>query len=116
MLRFSRNTNDGGVSCYIRSDIGNLQKYFFPKEIENISVEIPLSTIKSLINGIIYRHPNHSNFLEIINANFYKLPTIIKELHILGDFNKNMYQNSKYITHDDNTISSKFQNHQLYNA
>ena len=58
--------------------------------------------------GIIYRPPSQSNFLEIINANFGKLDTDTKELSIIGDFNRNMYQNNKYIVRDDNTISSKF--------
>ena len=30
--------------------------------------------------------PNQSNFLEIINANFDKLDTDMKELYIVGDF------------------------------
>ena len=70
LLRCDRNRNGGGVDCYIRSDISYLQKHFFPKEIENIFVEILLPKTKSLIVGIIYRLPNQSNFLEIINANF----------------------------------------------
>ena len=63
---------------------------------------------RSLIAGIIYRPPNQSNFLEIINANFGKLDVDIKELYILGDFNINMCQNNKYIICDDNMVSSKF--------
>ena len=108
LLRCDRNRNGGGVACYIRSDIGYLQKHFFPKEIENIFVEILLPKTKPLIVGIIYRPPNQSNFLEIINANFDKLDTDTKESYILGDFNINMNQNNKYIVRDDNTISSKF--------
>ena len=38
LLRCDRNRNGGGVTCYIRSDIGYRQKHFFPKEIENIFV------------------------------------------------------------------------------
>ena len=108
MLRCDRNRNGGGVACYIRSDIGYLQKHFFPKEIESTFVESLLPKTKPLIVGIIYRPPNQSNFLEIINANFGKLDTNTKESHVAGDFNINMYQNNKYIVRDDNTISSKF--------
>ena len=66
--------------------------------------------IKPLIVEIIYRPPNQSKFLAIINANFDKLDTDTKESYILGDFNINMYQNNKlkYIVRDDNTISLKF--------
>ena len=107
LLRCDRNRNGGGVTCYSRSDIGYLQKRFFPKKIENIFVEILLPKIKPPIVRIIYRPPNQSNFLEIINENFKKLDTDTKESYILGHFNKNN-QNNKYILRDDNTISLKF--------
>ena len=58
--------------------------------------------------GIIYRPPNQSNFLEVINANFVKLDINTKEPYIIGIFNLDMHQNSKYIVRYDNTISSKF--------
>ena len=108
MLRRDRNRNGGGVACYIRSDIDYLQKCFFPREIENSFVEILLPKTKPVIVGIIYRPPNQSNFLEIINANFYKLDTDTKEWYILDDFNINIYRNNKWIVRDDYTISSKF--------
>ena len=63
---------------------------------------------KPLIVGIIYGHPNQSDFLESINAIFDKLDTDIKELYILGYSNLNMYQKNKYIIRGDSTISSKF--------
>ena len=106
LLRCDRNRNGGGVACYIRSDIGYLQKCF--SQIENSFVEILLPKTKPVIVGIIYRPPNQSNFLEIINANFYKLDTDTKELYILDDFNINIYRNNKCIVRDDYTISSKF--------
>ena len=81
---------------------------FFPKEIENILVEILLPKTKPLIVGIIYRPPNQSNFLEIINTNFDKLDSDTKESYILGNFNKDLYQNNKHIVRYYNTISSKF--------
>ena len=79
LLRHGRNRNGGGVACFIRSDIGYLQKQFFPKEIENIFVEILFPKTKLLIVGIICKSPNQSNFLEIINANFGKPDTNMKE-------------------------------------
>ena len=82
-----RNRSGGSVACYIRNDIGYLQKHFFPKEVKHIFVEITLPKTKPLVVGIIYRPPNESNFLEIINANFDKLDTNMKELYIFDDFN-----------------------------
>ena len=92
LLRCDRNRNDRGVSCYIRRDTGYLQRKqkSKPTEIENIFVEIILPETKSLIVGINYR-PNQSNLLEVINANFDKLDTDMKESYIFGDFNINMY-------------------------
>ena len=75
---------------------------------ENIFVEILFPETKPLIDRIIYRPPNQSNFLEFINANFDKLDTNIKESYILDTFNIDMYHNNKYIVCDDKTISLKF--------
>ena len=108
MLRCYSNRNSEGVACCGKSDIGYLQKHFFPKEIENIFVKILLPKTKLLIVGIIYRPPNQIIFLAIINANINKLDTGRKGSYILGDFNINMYESNKFIVHDDNTISSNF--------
>ena len=97
LLICDRKRNREGVACYIRSDIGFLQKHFFPKEIENIFVEILLPKTKPLLVGIIYRSPNQSNFLEIKNVNFDKLDNDTKESYILDDFYINMYQNNKSV-------------------
>ena len=43
------------------------RQHFFPKEIEQFFVEILLPKTKPLIVGIIYRPPNQSNFLDIVN-------------------------------------------------
>ena len=114
LLRWDRNRNVGGVACCIRSDIGYLQKHFFPKEIENIFIEVLLPKTKPIIAGIIFRPPNQSN-LEIINANFDKLDTNTKESYILGDFNINMHHNNKYIVRDDNRNSSKILSRNIKN-
>ena len=108
LFRCDGNRNGGGVAYYIRRDTGYLQKHFFPKEMENIFVEILFSETKPLIDRIIYRPPDQSNFLEFINANFDKLDTNIKESYILDTFNIDMYHNNKYIVRDDKTISLKF--------
>ena len=63
-LRCDRNRNGGGVACYIRSDIGYLQKQFFPKEIESIFVEILFPETKPLIVGVIDL-PSKVNYLKV---------------------------------------------------
>ena len=49
LLRCDRNRNGRGVACYIRSNIGYLQKHFFTKEIGNVFTEILLPKTKPLI-------------------------------------------------------------------
>ena len=65
LLRCDRKRNSGGVTCYIRSDMGYQQKHFFPNEIENIFVEVVLPKTKPQIIRIIYRPPNQISSLEI---------------------------------------------------
>ena len=49
LLSRDRNRNDGGVACYIRSDISYIQKQHFPEEIENIFFEILLPKTKLIV-------------------------------------------------------------------
>ena len=44
-----RKRNDGGVTCYVRSDISYIQKQYFPEEIDNIFFEIVLPKTKSIV-------------------------------------------------------------------
>ena len=46
---------------------------------------------------------------------FEKVDIDKKEIYILGDFNKNMYHNNRYIVRDDSTISSKVLSHDVKN-
>ena len=107
LLRRDRNKN-GGVACYIRSDISYIQKQYFPEKIENIFSEIVLPKTKSIVAGIIYRLPSQNNFLEVLNKKIPSIDTDAKETFILGDFKVNIYENSKYIVLENNTVCTKF--------
>ena len=62
------------ITSYIRSDIGYLlTKILFSEGNRKYFLKILLPKTKPLIVEIIYRSPNQSNFLEILNANFDKL-------------------------------------------
>ena len=61
----------------------------------------------------MYRPPSQTNFLEILNRTFEKVDIDKKEIYILGDFNVNMYHNSRYIVRDDTMISSNFLSHDV---
>ena len=94
LLIRDRNRNDGGVACYIRSDISYIQKQHFPEEIENIFFEILLPKTKLIVVWIIYSLPTENYFREILNKNFPYIDTDTKETYILGDFNINIYENN----------------------
>ena len=94
LLSRDRNRNDGGVACYIRSDISYIQKQHFPEEIENIFFEILLPKTKLIVVWIIYSLPTENYFREILNKNFPSIDTDTKETYILGDFNINIYENN----------------------
>ena len=88
--------------------ISYTQKQYFLEKIENIFFEIFLPVTKPIVIGIIYRSHWQTNFLENLNKNFPSIDTDTKETYILGDFNKNIYENSKYIVHENNTVCTKF--------
>ena len=58
--------------------------------------------------GIIDRSPTKNNFLKTLNKNYPCIDTDAKETYNLGDFNINMYENNKYIVHENNTVCTKF--------
>ena len=97
ILRFDRNWHGGGVACYIRSDISYKLNSFLPKEIENITFNILMPHMKSILIGIIYRPPNQSKCLDIFEENLPKLNTSYHEIYLLGDFNFNLFENRKYV-------------------
>ena len=97
ILRCDRNRQGGGVACYVRNDLSYNILSVFPHEVENILFEILLPNSKPITVGTIYRPPNQSNFLEILNDNMNKIDSVNNEIYILGDFNINLYINHSYI-------------------
>ena len=105
LLRCDRNRHGGGVACYIRNDLSYNVKSYFPKDIENIFFELLLPNTKPIVVGAIYCQPNQTNFMEILNENLSKVDTNILETYILGDFNKNLWQNGHYVFQKHNLLS-----------
>ena len=56
----------------------------------NIFFESLLPNTKPIVVGTIYRPPNQTNFMEILNENLSKVDTNGAETYILGDFNINL--------------------------
>ena len=69
----------------------------FPHEIESVFFEILLPNSKPITVGTIYRPPNQSNFLEVLNENMNKIDSISNEIYIFGSFNINLFLNDSYI-------------------
>ena len=75
LLLCDRNRHAGGEACYIRNDLSYNVKSYFPKDIENIFLELLLPQTKPIVVGTIYRPPNQTNFIEIFNENLTKRHT-----------------------------------------
>ena len=80
-----RNRHGGDVACYIRNDLSYSIISNFPREIESVFFEIVLPNSKPITVGTIYRPPNQSNFLEVLNEKMNKIDSFSNEIYILGD-------------------------------
>ena len=93
----TQNRHGGGVACYIRNNLSYNILSVFPCEIESVFFGILLPNSKPITVGTIYRPPNQSNFLEVLNENMNKIDSISNEIYILGDSNINLSLNDSYI-------------------
>ena len=73
ILWCNRNKHRGGVACYIGNKLSYNIISVFPREIESIFFEILLPNSKPTTVGTIYRPPNQSNFLKVLNENMNKM-------------------------------------------
>ena len=73
-----RNRHNGGVACFIRSDLSYNTKSFLPSEIENIFIDIFLLHSKHLIVGIIYHLPSQVLRKQLLNI-FQRLTQTIQK-------------------------------------
>ena len=81
----NRNRHGGDVACYIRNYLSCSIISVFSREIESVFFEIVLPNSKPITVGTIYRPPNQSNFLEVLNKKMNKIDSINNEIYILGD-------------------------------
>ena len=92
-----RNRHGGGEACYIRNKLSYNIIFVFPRKIDSVFFEILLPNSKPITVVTIYRPPNQSNFLEVLNENMNNIDSISNEIFILGDFNANLFLNDSYI-------------------
>ena len=74
LLQSDKNKNGGGISCYIKNNIAHNRQSCISENIENIVLDILLSKSKAITVGIIYRPPNHVDFIDHFNNALAKLP------------------------------------------
>ena len=79
----------------------------FPCEIESVFFDILLPNSKPITVGTIYRPPNQSNFLEVLNENMNIIDSISNETYVLGNFNINLSLNDAYIFSEKNMLNNK---------
>ena len=112
ILRCDRNRNGGGVACYIRKDLCFNTRTLHCKEIENLVFDILLPKLKPITIGVFYRPPNQGESMveKLSNLNLKD-----NEIHLLGDFNINLFQNGKYILNGKRSITSQGSVHTMRN-
>ena len=107
ILRCDRNRHGGGVACHIRNDLSYNIISVFPSEMESVFFEILLPNSKPITVGTIYRSPNQSNFLEVLNENMNKIDSVGNKTYILGDFSINLSLNDSYIFSKKDMLKNK---------
>ena len=81
---------------YIRSNISYKLNHFLPNETENITFNILTTHTKSIRIGIIYRPLNQPRVRDIFGENLPIRNISYPEIHFLGEFNINCFENEKY--------------------
>ena len=100
-IRKDRNRNGGGVACFIHKSLAFEVRSDFPKDFENIFIDILLPKTKPILLGVIYRPPSDMQFVEnlnncLSNSNSFNSQEVI----LLGDFNVNLIDRNKKLIHE----------------
>ena len=97
LIRKDQNGKDGGVACFIRSDICfNSQNYLFV-EIQNISFDLLPPKTKPVSIFIFHRSPTDNHFLDYLSKELNDFNLMENGLFILGDANINILNNGEKI-------------------
>ena len=115
MLQYDRNRNGGGVACYIRKDLCFNTSNLHCKEIENLVFDILLPKSKAITIEVFCRPPNQAEFMDLMVEKFSNLNLKDNEIYLLGDFNINLFQNSKYILNGKRSTTSQGSVHTMIN-
>ena len=107
IVRNDKKRKDGGVACYIRSNICYSRKPCVSGNLENIFIDLLSPNTKAISAGIFYKPPSHTQFLEQIITESESLE-LNNELYILGDFNINLLFKGNCILNKTHGIENHF--------
>ena len=99
LIRSDRNRHGGGVACYIKKERHyNVRVNCLWTDFENIFLDLLLPNSKLILIGILYRPPDQSGFLDMVSSAIADMEDFDKhEAYLLGYFNFNLLDKSKYI-------------------
>ena len=97
VIRRDTKRHGGGVAYFVSNSIHFNQRQDFPKDFENIFIDIPKTT--PILFGVLYRPPKTSDFLELLTNAFSDAERFdTQDVFLLGDFNINLLDRKmKYI-------------------
>ena len=97
-IRSHRNRHGGGVACYITKERPYIVRVNCPTDFENIFLDLLLPNSKPILIGIQYRPPDQSGFLDMVSSAIADMEdSDNQKAYLLGDFNFNLLDKSKYI-------------------
>ena len=70
LLRLDQSRRGGGVVCYVKRSSAYNYKHNFPKNTENIFIDIFLPKTKPILVGILYRPPDKNDFVKNLEETF----------------------------------------------
>ena len=98
LIRSDRNRHGDGVACYIKKERHYNVRVNCPTNFEYSFLDLLLLNSKPILIGIIYRPPDQSGFLDMASSAIADMENFDnQEAYLLGDFNFNLLDKSKYI-------------------
>ena len=103
-------SKEGGVVCYIRSDICFNSQNYLSDEIENISFDLLLPKTKPISIAIVYKPPTDNQFLDYLSRGLNDFNLMENDHLILGNTNINILNNGENIFNKYKDMSKRKSN------
>jgi hypothetical protein len=91
LIRCDRTRHGGGVACFVSNLVHYNERQDFPKDFENIFIDILLPKTTPILLGVLYRPPKTLNFVELLTNAFSNAERLdAQDVFLLGDININL--------------------------